>query len=318
LPGQISTPHSTVHKNSNKEITLKNRFRTVIAVLIGLAVIMLASGCSSVSTDSDLVGLHYKGGSFSATKFADCVPASTRDYNGPGDKYYLYPNSQRDFDATGGEGSDAQPITVASSDNAELKVPVTLNFTLKSDCKTLQRFHEKLGNRYHAFWEDGQASSDIPDGWRVVLNKVMAKPLDATLDRIAQKYPWRSVWNDPKVKVEMEQQLTANIESLVNRKAGGEYFENFSVLIQKPDPVNAGLKSAIAQEQTSVAKARAAEAQAKADVLTANAQVEVAKAQAAKKRAEVEGYPSVDAYLKAQAIARGLNPYQPSGVLLSK
>lgn len=299
---------------------MKNRFRTAFLALMALVAMVALSACSSVSTDSDLAALHYKGGSFSATKFADCVEPSTKDYNGPGDKYYLYPNSQRDFDATGGEGSDSGPITVASADNAELKIPVTLNFDLKNDCKSLQKFHENLGNRFHAYWDNGQASDDIPAGWRVVLNKVMAKPLDATLDRIAQKYPWRSVWNDPKVKVEMESELTANIETLVNRKAGGEYFENFSVLIQKPEPVNEGLKAAIADEQINVAKARASEAQAKADVLTAEAQVAVAKAQAEKRRAEIAGFGSVDAYLKAQAIAAGINPYQPSGsgVLVNK
>lgn len=299
---------------------MKHRFRTAFLALMALVAMVTLSACSSVSTDSDLIGLHYKGGSFSATEFADCVGKSTRDYNGPGDKYYLYPNSQRDFDATGGKNSDSGPITVVSSDGQELLVPVTLNFDLKNDCETLRKFHENLGNRYHAYWDNGQESSDIPEGWLTVLDRVMAKPLDATLDRIAQKYPWRSVWNDPEVKAEMEEQLKQNIETLVNRKAGGEYFENFDVLIQKPDPKNQGLKEAVAAEQTNVAKAKAAEAQAKADVLTAQAQVAVARAQAEKRQAEIAGYGDVNAYLRAQAIEKGINPYQPSGsgVLVNK
>lgn len=298
---------------------MKRFKQTVSIAFLAVLAIFGMTACSSVSTQSDIVSLHYSGGPFSSIDFQDCVPASTKDYNGPGDKYYNYPISQRDYDATGGDGADANPVVVTSSDNAELSVPLVINFELVSDCDTLVDFHENLGNRYHAYWDKDAKSDESPAGWGELLRKKMGTPAAETLRRVAQKYPWRAVWNDPDVKREMETEIQQNIAELVNRQAGGEYFEGFEVLMSKPDPVNQGLKDAIAQEQQSVAKANSEKIAAEAEVTTAKAKAEVAEAQlriaqaeARKRAAEIQGYGGSEAYLKKLAIDNGLNPYQPT------
>jgi hypothetical protein len=109
-----------------------------------------ACGTHSTSTAADQVGLHYNGGPFSSKTYADFIPAATKKWYGPGDKAFLYPNNQRSYDATGSAGSEATPITSVSKDQAEMAVPVSITFRLKTDEKSLRKFHENIGNRYHA------------------------------------------------------------------------------------------------------------------------------------------------------------------------
>jgi hypothetical protein len=290
-------------------------------LLMLIASVMLLSSCATASTGADMIALHYKGGATQAKKFENCLPPSSRSGFDPGDAYYGYPVRQVSYDATGSESSESEQFKVVSNDGAELYVPVTVTFNLITDCETLRKMHETIGSRYSAYYDASGSTSDSNEGWVDMLNFVIGKPLDATLDRVAQQYNWRDIWNDPKVKAEMERAVNDSIDDLVNRQAGGEFFTNFSVLVQKPDPVNNGLKNAIAQEQTKVAQAKAQELQARADKARAEAQEAVAKAEAANKRAAIEGFKlqgmsadeAMEAYLKSQAIAKGINPWQPSG-----
>lgn len=284
-------------------------------VLPLIAVAVVFAGCATASTGPDLKAVHYSGGTLSAKKFKDCLDPSTRSGFDPGDKFYAYPTRQVSYDATGGKGSEAKPFTVVSKDNAELYVPATVTFSLDTDCNVLRKFHETIGARYNAYFDaSGNSGDDNPD-WVKLLNYVIGKPLDTTLDRVAQNYTWREVWNDPAVKTQFEKEVNENIESLVNRQAGGDFFKDFTVLILKPDPKDPGLKQAIADEQNAVAQANAAKAKADADVKTANAQLLLQQAQAKAKQAEINGYGGIENYLKHEAIDSGLNPFQPNYIV---
>jgi regulator of protease activity HflC (stomatin/prohibitin superfamily) len=285
--------------------------RATIAIAALLAFVL--TGCATASTGPDLMAVHYEGGAVSEKKFKDCLDPSSRSGFDPGDEFYAYPTRQVSYDATGGDDAERGRFKVVSKDNAELFVPVTVTFRLKTDCKTLRKFHETVGARNAAYFDANGNSSEYPDGWVKLLNYVIGKPLDTTLDRVAQDYNWREVWNNPDVKVELEKAVNDGIDEMVARQAGGEFFEDFSVLVMKPDPVAEGLKAAIADEQTKVAQAQAAQAQAKADQAKAEAQVAVARAEAAKKQAEIRGFGGIDAYLRALCIEKGCgNPWQPT------
>lgn len=298
--------------------------KTKTAILSIAAVGMLATGCATASNPADLKSVHYSGGSLSAKKFINCLDPSKRSGYDPGDGYYAYPVRQISYVADKGDDAERGRIKVVSQDNAELYVPVQLTFQLDTECDTLRKFHEEIGARYTAYVEgDGKTSADMPDGWDTLLNTVIGKPLDQVLDRVAQKYPWRSVWNNPQVKAEMEKEVKDNIEALVNQQAGGDFFTDFTVLISKPDPVDQNLVSAIAAEQAGVAQANAdkakaeadavtAKAKAEADIATAKAQTVLAEQQAKVKRAEIAGYGGIDNYLRHEAIAGGQNPFQPT------
>jgi len=269
-----------------------------LAILLGVTL----TGCATASTPPDLIALHYSGGIGSAKKFQGCLDPSSRSGFDPGDKYIGYPTRQVSYDATGGSGAESAAFTVVSKDNAELRVPVTVTFNLITTCDTLRKFHETLGARFAAGFDPSGTSADAPDGWRNLLNYVIGKPLDTTLDRVAQNYTWRQVWNDPQVKAALEKEVNANIDDLVARQAGGEFFENFNVLIMKPDPVDPGLKQSIADEQANIAQANAQTAKAKADEATAKAQERLARAQARTKEAEIRGFGGIDNYLRYQCI----------------
>lgn len=295
--------------------------------LAALGVVALfATGCASASNPADLKSVHYEGGSFSAKKFKDCLDPSSRSGYDPGDKFYAYPTRQIVYNASQDKGSERGRFSVVSQDNAELYVPAQLTFKLDTDCEVLRKFHETVGSRYNAYIEGSdKTSADYPSGWVDLLNDVIGKPLDQVLDRVAQQYNWRDVWNNPEVKTEMESEVSKNIENLVNRQAGGDFFKDFTVLLSKPDPKDPALVAAIAQEQAGIAEAnatkakaeadaQAATAKANADLVTAKAQKALAQAQADAKQAEIQGYGGIENYLRHELIAAGGNPYQPTWV----
>lgn len=292
---------------------------TTIALAVAVGAVTL-TGCATQSNEPGIIAVHYSGGETQAKKFKNCLGESERSGFDPGDTYYEYPTRPVTYDATGRDGSEADPIRVVSADSAEMAVPITVAFTLKTECEEIRTFHEDYGFKYKAYFEDGEYDK----GWIKALDYLIGKPLDTTLDRIAQNYKWRDMWNDPKVKTQMEQDVSEAIEALVKQNAGGvQYFKDFSVTMQKPEPVNEELKNAIAREQTAIADARsttakaeadakAATAKANADIITARAQIALAQAEAAKKRAEIAGYGGREAYLRYQCIQQGCNPYQPT------
>lgn len=290
---------------------MKNKF--VILLVAVLAIIL--TGCASASTGPDLKALHYSGGAMSAKKFQGCLDPSSRSGYDPGDKYVAFPTRQISYDATGGKGAEARAFTVVSKDNAELYVPATVTFSLDTSCSVLRKFYETIGARYNAGFDPNGDSGNPPEGWTALLNYVIGKPLDTTLDRVAQNYDYRAVWNDPAVKAAFEKEVNQNIETLVNRQAGGDFFRDFTVLILKPDPKDPSLKKAIADEQAAVAQANAAKAKADADTKTAQAQLALQQAQAHAKQAEIAGYGGVENYLKHEAIAAGQNPFQQQFVV---
>lgn len=284
----------------------------------GVTLALLLTGCATQSNPADLKSVHYSGGEFSAKKYKDCLDPSTRSGYDPGDTFPSYPVRQISYEASAEKAAERGRFTVVSSDNAELLVPVRLTFRLDAKCETLRQFHETLGARYNAAISedknhDGQVTSaDFPSGWVDLLNDVIGKPLDNTLIRIAQKYPWREVWNSDSVRLEMQTELQDSIEDAVNQQAGGDFFTGFTVLVQKPDPKDEDLVQAISDEQAGIAQANAAKAKADADVATAKAQTLLAEAQAKAKQAEIQGYGGIDAYLRHEAIEAGQNPFQPS------
>lgn len=287
-----------------------SRFKRIaLALFATLALILGISGCSSVSTAPDQVALHYEGGSFSSKKFKNCVDPSTKDWNGPGDMHYTYPASQRNFVFSKSGDADGPVIEFVTRDGIEMKVEGVTNFLLDTRCETLREFHELIGNRYAAYM-DGDTSSE---GWLRMLNVYIYRPLDTAIDRAAQGYTYQELYLDPSKKAAWEKDVVDALPALVDRQTDGEedFFKNFAVTLQKPEPP-ASIKQALVDQQAQVAKANAAKAKADAEVAQAQAETQVAQERAKQREAEIAGYGNIDAYLKAKAIERGINPYQPS------
>lgn len=280
-------------------------------VVLSVFAALVLTGCS-VSTQPDQVGLAYNDGPFSPRTFDKCIPVSKREGQGPNDVAFVYPANQRTDDFTGEKGSDRGPFPIVSKDGVEMAFPGNLQFLLETECDTLREFHEKIGNRYDAYF-DGNES----EGWeKHVLPKYIEQPFQTALAGAASQYNWRDLYNDPSVRIKVQEAVKASLPRFVNDQTEGdkEFFKNYVVTLQVPQPPQA-LKDAITNEQTVVAQANAAGAQARAQVAQAQAETAVAVERAKQKQAEIAGFPSPDAYLDWFYAEKGLNRKQPTYVV---
>ena len=285
--------------------------KILLLPLVVMAVLL--TGCG-YNIPSDMIAVHETKGGTQARKVVGCEPSSTRAW-WTNDHYPVFPTSEREWDATGQKDSDAGRFTSVTKDNVIMRVPVTIRFTLRTDCPTLKDFYVKYARRYGV---EFQTDGTYNQAWLTVLRKLVADPADQTLDRIVQDYNWRDVWNNPQVKTEIEKRMNDALQSdtsLLVQTAHKSYFENITVLIGGAQPANPDLASAVATEQTNVAKAQSAEAQAKADRAKALAEVAVAQAEAEKKQAEIKGYGSPEVYICLEMAKQGLNCKQPTYVV---
>lgn len=281
-------------------------------ILLLIAASLLLSGCG-YNIPPDMVALRVGAGPMEAKKIKACIPANDRQWFWQtNDNYYPFPTSEREWDATGGKGADSGPFTAVTKDNVIMKVPVTVRFTIKTDCANLKKFYKNYVRRYGA---EFKTNGEYNEQWVVLLRKLVRDPADQQLDRIVQKYNYRKVWNDPGTKAAIEKEFNERLSShtsLLVQTAKYSYFDGISVLIGTPILDNPQLASAIAREQQAVADAKSKEAEAVAREAQARAEIAVKEAEAEKRAAVIAGYPSIEDYLKALAINRGLNPYQPN------
>ncbi|GAA5159256.1 SPFH domain-containing protein [Ornithinimicrobium tianjinense] len=293
------------------------RWGLIIAGMVAglLAVVGLGSAATAFqSAQSGEVGVVQNGYILIPTdpNLMGCIAPETTQNQFTNDVFW-YPARQISWDATGGEGAERTPYVVVSNASApaELTVPVVVTMDLTQDCDALMDFHRNMGTKYSA-WMDSERQPS--DGWTSLLNYAVGQPTEVTLVRLAQKYPWQEIWNDETIRAEFEKTLAAELPKRIQDRTGGEYFTNIQVTVGKPDPVNDELKAAIAREQTAVAEANAKREAADADLAVAESETKVAKQRALQQQAEIEGYPSVEDYLRAQLIDQGGNPYQPTVV----
>lgn len=285
-------------------------FGLVLVLVIG---VLLFIRPTTISTGPDQVALHYSDGAFTPRRFKDCVEPSTRAWDGPGDKHFAYPSSQRNY--VFGEGGDRGYVTFVTKDGIEMSVDGVAAFMLNTECDTLRKFHDLIGNRYAAYMDstDGNGS----DGWLRMLSVYISRPLETAIDRAGQNYTYIDLYMDPNVKAQWERDVLAQLPDLVGRQIDGEeqFFTDFAITLQKPSPPES-VRAALVAQQEAVARAKAKEAEAAAQVKAAQAQVKVEEAEAAKiaERIKVLGR---EGYLRQYAIDKGLNPFQPttSGII---
>jgi hypothetical protein len=288
--------------------------KRIISVIGGVLILGLLVSCGGYNVPADMVAIQ-EGRGAESKKVKGCQEPGTRSLAG-NDEYYFYPISEREWDATGQDGSDSGRFTAITADNVQMYVPVTVRFTLKTDCETLTDFYTSFARRYKAHFED---DGTYTDGWVTLLRKLVKDPADAQLDRIVQGYKWRDVWKDPTTKVEIEKALDENLTgeaSLMTQVTNGKsYFDGISVIVGQPEPMDENLATAVAEEASNVARAQSAEAQAAADVQKARAEVAVARAEAAKRRAEITGYGSKEVFICLKLAEAGLNCKQPQYIV---
>lgn len=224
--------------------------KKIFALLAALALGITMTGCSTQSSDSDQVGIVYDAGSLSSKTFQECIDQGARTFSGPGDDGYSYPAGQRTYAFTGGEGADAEPVSVSTKDNVEMTSAGVVTFTPDLSCKPTkdwpggmrQRFHETIGNKYKAY-ED--------EGWGRMLGVYIGQSLQRAMNEATAGRPWKALYNDPATKREWEKKVAELLPGYVKGMAGEDFFVNISVSIQKPKPPAEVLR-ALEAEQVAV------------------------------------------------------------------
>ena len=295
--------------------------RSCVSLLLASVSCVALTGCIGPTPEQQTVSLQYEGGRFvrTAPDFSRCVIGGQRGDYDFGGTDFTYPANQRVVDFTGGTGSDRGPITIVSKDGIEMSVGGSLQYQLNTDCGgqggVIRQFHEELGRRYAASFEQGPES--IPSGWREIQRLYLETPLETAMDRAAQNYNWLDLYKNPGTKVAWENDVRRALPNEVNRSTPGEaeFYLSLEPRIGAPTPAGErgnAVKAAITAGEQRIAEAKAREAEAKANEAAARAQIAVARAQAEARRQEIAGYGTARAYNEAKAIDRGINPYQPS------
>lgn len=291
-----------------------------LAVIGAFAALSLA-GCSTAANSDEII-VHKGGGLFEAAVSKGCIKPAERELSKPGDAYYPYPASQRQYKFSTDKDADGPPFSVVSKDGQTLTVTGTLFFSLNQDCNVLQDFHDKIGHRNSAYFPNGM--EDTPEGWVKVLTAYMRPALDSTVDRVSKQYTWTQLYGDPTIKDELNRAVNESVRNLINQQLEGnnEYFTNYSAQILQPiapaELVNlakgeeVSKKTAANTEAKAKADAAAAEAAARAQVAQKNAELTVARLQAQIESEKIAPFGSAKAYNDYLAIQKGLNPYQPT------
>lgn len=291
--------------------------KRLFGVLLAILMVSTLSACGYVPVEAGTRGVVQDGGLFPGVDpvLTECLEPETNS-NQIFNTVYMYPARQISYEARPNEGSERGPFIVVSSaeEPAELEIPLTVTLDLTSDCDELKDFHRKIGTKYQA-WTHMDGVPNDNGGWVSLLHYAIGEPTEITLQRLAQKYPWRQIWNDDEVRQEFEQELQKQLPARIQQRVEGPFIKNVRVSVGKPDPVDDGLKAAIAAEQKAVAEANAAREGAEARVAQAQAETREAQERALQRAAEIAGYPDVESYLQHQLIQKGGNPYQPTYVV---
>lgn len=280
---------------------------------VALAALALG-GCSNISTESDLTAVQYAGGAIQSKSFKDCVAPSTREWGGIGDAFYPYPSSQRNFVFdSNAQTKDSNSFTFVTKDGIQMTVTGVANFRLNTECETLRAFHESIGNRYKAYFADG---NNTPEGWGRVLTDYIGRPLDTAIDRAGQQYTSEALYNDAATKAAWEKSVIDTLPELVNRQTDGDqvFFQNWAITLQKPDLPQSVL-DAKTEKKAAVERAQAKEAEATAQVKTAEAQKALEEAEAAKQKVWIDAL-GAEVWVQKYLADKGMNPLQPGGTPL--
>lgn len=197
---------------------MKKSFIAVIA-----AVMLFLTGCSIANTAPDTVGVHYDAGPFSSTTFENCIDPSQRNIDGPADSHFYYPAGQRFyvFDNSDNQGKDSAAFTAPSKDTQQLTIGGQMRFELNTNCDTLREFHEKIG---------------LKDDWTSILKTYLAQPLNRAITDATQQFLWTDLYsNIDGAQGKWEAKVKELLPSYIEQSAGGDYFINIDVTLQRPD-----------------------------------------------------------------------------------
>ena len=189
----------------------------VAAGVFGLILVMVVIG-GLKKTPRDQVGISYGGGPIEGAHFQRVVqPGSNLFFNGIADRLYLYPVTQRNYIISRkpdeGDVKEADSIVAPSQDRVQVTFETATYFKLNLD--KLQKFHEQIGLKYHAWTEEG---------WDDMLHQSFRQQIEFALQRESRKYPLAGIFANRDVLAEIQGGIARDLKENVTRILGDEYF----------------------------------------------------------------------------------------------
>lgn len=235
------------------QITVTKFIAGIVAIVVALVGVIMLFTATSINTEPDQEGLWYKAGPLTSTSFDHCVKPGTRElFGGIADKTYAYPAGVRTYEFHGGGTQDAAPVKALTKDNLELTVSGVVRFQLNTDCKVLQQFHEQIGLKTNSYM-DGDKTSE---GWTAMLATFLQQSLQRAVNEATQDFNWKDLYSSTAVKTDWEKKVAELLPTYVKQGMGGEYFNNYSLTIQKPE-LPADLLKALQDTQTAIEQTNA-------------------------------------------------------------
>lgn len=233
--------------------------KIIRTIAIGALLAIGLTGCM-YATETDQAGVHVNGYALIPTdrSVEDCKNPGTSGRAGLGDTVYKYPSGQRSFKFMGKDiteakklGADMPSITVVK-DNIALSLTGTVTFYLNTgDCKTLEAFHKNIGvkkwgpDEVPAWVAKNTDGKEDFRGWNAMLDIYIGQPLQQALtDALLEKkvdtdgkpveISYLDLYNG-QGRDQLAKEVQANLPAAVKELSGGSYFQNFNVVLQKPD-----------------------------------------------------------------------------------
>lgn len=307
--------------------------KKIIAPIIILVIGVFAlTGCSKQYIDPSMMGLRYAGGIGEGGKFKECLKTGEVKYSD--DTVYLYPTTQRQDDFNSDRykpddpnAADNKDIAVTTKDGVTVYIRGNQNFGLVTDCDTIKAYHELIGKTRKAYFnEDGSYKA----GWITTMNYYITPATVEQWRDVISQHNVDELWPSTSLYNTLTDEVNGNMQAAVDKRTEGSesFYDRLTFSISSITPTedyqNQYLQRQQAQTAAETAKLNqdAQVAQAKADQAVRVAQAEAA---AAEKHEEIAAYKlpgmtwaqAVRAFNEAQAIAAGINPWQPSGSLLT-
>lgn len=194
-------------------------------VAAGAIALMALTGCTVTNPNPDENGILYDKGPIRDTEFSTCVGPGEKKFSSPMDASYTYPAGQRHFvfSGTDEDPSDRKLYEAPTKDAVTVGVEGQMRFELTSDCELLKQFHEKIGLRHKG-----------DEGWVRVLGTYLDQPLNRAITEVTQTMTWGDLYSKADAKAKWEQAVMEKLNTYINQTAGGDYFQNISLTLQKP------------------------------------------------------------------------------------
>lgn len=224
-------------------------FKMFIAA--GAVALMGLTGCTVTNPNPDENAVLYDKGPIRDTEFNTCVAPGEKKFSSMFDQGFTYPAGQRHFVFEGttehpSQGADRFRFDAPTEDAVTVGIEGQMRFQLTNDCELLQQFHEKIGLRHQG-----------DDGWERVLNTYLAQPLNRAITESTQEMEWAELYSNPKAKGEWERAVMKRLEDQIETSAGGGYFTEISLTLQKPilpEPLVDALQAAQTAQQENIAQ----------------------------------------------------------------